>query len=303
MIYKILSIDGGGIRGVYPAQILHNITSKLEINLFDSFDMITGTSTGAIIAAAVALNKEPEKIVDLYNRACSTIFKPKCSIFPRSIRSVFHSVYKTDSLESLLKAEFGGVKLGEIKKPLILPATDISNGVVHVFKSGYSEMFVRDKDVLLCDAILASCSAPTYFDPKKLENYLLADGGLWANNPSMVALTEARKIFGVQMEDMRVLSIGTGSKTSTFGTNIKKSWGLMFGWKNKELVNFFMSINTQSVNNYLELILTKKSNLRINFNTDLPLPLDDCKSIEELKSRADKDFSHRVHDVKEFFEK
>lgn len=298
-----MSIDGGGIRGVYPAHLLYNITSKLDINLIDSLDMITGTSTGAIIAAAVALNKKPEKIVDLYKRACPVIFKPKWSIFPRCIRSVFHSIYTTDSLESLLKAEFGGIKLGEIKKPLILPATDISNGGVHIFKSGYSEKFVRDKNVLLCDAILASCSAPTYFDPKKIENYLLADGGLWANNPSLVALTEARRIFNIQLEDIRVLSIGTGSKNTSYGTNIKKSWGFMFGWKNKELVNFFMSINTQSVNNYLELILNKENILRLNFSTDLPLPLDECKNIEDLMSRADRDFSYRVDDIRKFFHK
>ena len=90
--------------------------------------------------------------------------------------------------------------LGEISTPLMITSSDISTGGVHVFKSRYlkdlGEPYVRDGNVALSEAILASCVAPTYFDPMPVGDFLLADGGLWANNPSIIALTEAVSKFG-----------------------------------------------------------------------------------------------------------
>ena len=81
------------------------------------------------------------------------------------------------------------------------------------------EPYVRDGGVLLSDAILASCSAPAYFDPAHVDNYLLADGGLWANNPSIIALVEAVSKFGQPIEQVRILSVGTGHSASFYGSN------------------------------------------------------------------------------------
>lgn len=301
MAYRILSIDGGGMRGVYPAHFLNCVATKLKINIAEKFDMIAGTSTGAIIAAAIAIDMKPKKIVDLYLESGSKIFQPKKSILPRCLRAAVHSIYNNKSLASLLRQEFGEITLSEIKKPLILPATDIGNGGVHVFKSGYSDNFVRDKDVFLYEALLASCSAPIYFNPTKVSSYLLTDGGLWANNPSLVACTEARKIFNIEFADIKMLSIGTGKKNPTYGVSVNKKWGLITGWKHKELVNFFMSINTQSIANFLKLMLVNGNLLRIDYESDLPLPLDEYRNLGDLISKADKEFSHRAEELKEFF--
>ena len=90
--------------------------------------------------------------------------------------------------------------LGQISAPLIITSSNIATGGVHVFKSRYlaelGEPYVRDRDIPLIEAILASSAAPTYFDPVQVDESLLADGGLWANNPSILAVTEAISKFG-----------------------------------------------------------------------------------------------------------
>lgn len=150
--------------------------------------MIAGTSTGSIIAAGVADGVPAEDIVEMYKSHGGEIFKKKKFFCPgKKLKSMFQpmldSVYDAQYFNKVLTDVFHEKLLGEIVKPLLIPATDIGNGCVHVLKSGYSKEFTRDNKVLVKDAILASCSAPTYFDPHKLGHYLLADGGLWANMP------------------------------------------------------------------------------------------------------------------------
>lgn len=165
--FYILSIDGGGIRGIFPAHILKCIQNRFEIKLLDYFKMIAGTSTGSIIAAAIVCGVDLEKVVNLYKKHGNSIFLKNKSFVPKRFDSACQSRYDKNNLFSLLEDVFGNIKLGEIPTPLLIPATDIGNGGVHVFKSGYSKEFVRDKDVILRDAVIASCSAPTYFDPTK----------------------------------------------------------------------------------------------------------------------------------------
>lgn len=298
--FRILAIDGGGIRGVVPAHILHCLSTRLKVNPASHFDMIAGTSTGSIIAAALACGVAAEKIVELYTKNGAKIFKKKCSYLPEFFRPALHSVYDKSALSELLKETFGEKKLGEISLPLLLPATDIGNGGVHVFKSAYSKDFTRDNDVLVRDAVLASCSAPTYFDPSKVGAYALADGGLWANNPSLAATIDAQRRLGKDLKDVRVLSVGTGHSKTFYGADINRKWGLLSGWRGREFINFLMSLQAQSTHNYLQLILEKHQWLRLNFESDGPLPLDDCSRIDDLISRADLIFTHESASIKTF---
>lgn len=298
-IFKILSIDGGGIRGVYPAHILFCMKNRLgNINISQHFDMIAGTSTGSIIAAAVACEKDPADVLSLYREHGPKIFAKRKSCLPVKYQPAIQSLYSNKHLKIILKSIFEDIKLGEITKPLLLPATDVGNGGVHVFKSGYSRDFTRDQDVLLRDAIMASCSAPTYFNPMKLKEYLLADGGLWANNPSLAAVIDAQRRLNIKLADIRILSIGTGLAKTCYGVDTDKKWGLMNGWKGKEFISFMMSLQGQSTHNYLQLMLQDDQLLRLNFETELPLPLDDCTIIDDLISRADKEFTYKSSAIK-----
>ena len=127
------------------------------------------------------------------------------------------------NLKALLEATFGKVTLGQIKTPLILPSVDIGNGCVHVFKSKYDNHFLRDPGVRVSDAVLASCAAPTYFDPVVIAGkYRLADGGLWANNPSLVAAIEAHYRLQVPLQRVKVLSIGTGKGNAFYPLRLNR---------------------------------------------------------------------------------
>jgi len=304
-LFRILSIDGGGIRGIYPAHILRCIEERLQINLYESFDMIAGTSTGSIIAAGVANGVPAADIVEMYKAHGGDIFKKKKFLCPgKKLKSMFQpmldSVYDAQYLNKVLTEVFHEKLLGEIVKPLLIPSTDIGNGCVHVLKSGYSKEFTRDNNVLVKDAILASCSAPTYFDPHKLGHYLLADGGLWANNPALAAVIDAQRRLEVNQEDIRILTIGTGHSKTVYGTYTSRKWGLINGWKNKEFINFILSLQSQSAMNYLNLQLRPDQIKRIDFETDLPLPMDDVSKIKDLITKADHDFTHDSESIRKF---
>ena len=299
--FKILSIDGGGIRGIFPAHILYCISNRLGIRINEKFDMIAGTSTGSIVAAAIACEIDPSRIVELYREHGADIFSKKKSLLPKNAVSAMWSLYDKNYLRMVLRDTFGDRKLGDINKPLLIPATDIGYGGVHVFKSNYSQNFTRDHHVLVSDAVLASCSAPIYFDPEKVNEYLLADGGLWANNPSLAAVIDAQKRLGIDLSDIRILSLGTGHAKTSYGVNVNRKWGLLRGWKGPEFISFLMSLQAQSTYNYLQLMLDNDQLLRLDFESDLPLPLDDYTTIDDLISRADRVITHQTHEIRNFF--
>lgn len=303
--FRILSIDGGGIRGVYPAHILRCIEERLKINLFETFDMIAGTSTGAIIAAGIASGLNAEILESLYVADGEKIFRKNDFFwFAKKIRSLlsgmFVSAFDNNHLKAVLEKIFGNRCLGEIKKPLILPSTDVGLGCVHVFKSNYSNDFTRDNKVMLRDAVLASCSAPTFFDPHNVGNYFLADGGLWANNPAFVAVIDAQRRLSINREDIKILTVGTGHSKIAYGTDPKRHWGFLSGWRRKEFVNFILSLQSQCAMNYLSLLLKPEQIKRINFETDKTISLDDFSCINDLLNRADHDFTHNSESIRDF---
>lgn len=298
--FNILAIDGGGIRGVFPAHILYCIAQRLGIRIDEHFDMIAGTSTGSIVAAAIACKIDPEKVVYLYREHGAEIFSKRKSWWPMKIRPAIQSLYDSESLKRILQGILGDVKLGDISIPLLLPATDIGYGGVHVFKSGYSKDFTRDKDVFLREAVLASCSAPTYFDPVRVKEYLLADGGLWANNPSLAAVIDAQRRLKIDPSNIRIFSLGTGHAKTCYGVKADRKWGLLNGWKGPEFISFLMSLQAQSTHNYLQLMLKEDQLLRLNFESDCPLPLDDCSAIDDLISNADRTFTHNSPKIRDF---
>jgi len=299
-VFKILSIDGGGIRGVFPAHILKCMTERIGIRINDHFDMIAGTSTGAIIAAAVACQVNPVEIVNMYKEHGRAIFTKRKSWWPSKIRPVFCSLYDSLYLSEVLSDILGDIKLGEVSIPLLLPATDIGCGDVHVFKSSYFQDFTRDKYMLVRDAVVASCSAPTYFDPKRVGEYLLADGGLWANDPSLASIIDAKYRLNIDLKDIRVFSLGTGRAKILYGVKTGRKWGFMRAWRGKEFISFLMSLQGQATHNYLKLLLKENQILRLDFESEHHLPLDDCSAIDDLISRADRIFSHSSTAIRDF---
>lgn len=294
--FTILAIDGGGIRGIYPTYILNQIQENLSVNYSKDFDLIVGTSTGSIIASALAYDIPIEKILYLYEHKGKEIFKKNFFGFGGLVTSK----YKKTALEKQLQEIFGEQKLSEAKTKLLIPSTNIERGEVHVIKSPYKSDFVRDRNVKVADAILASCSAPTFFNPHQVGPYLLADGGLWANNPALVGFIEAVGKLSVRKENIKILSLGTGMGYTGYEINNheKKVWGFLSGWKRTQLIESILSLQSQSAVNMLDVIMPKEQCLRINYKTDKKIHLDNLHVISSLKSRADRDFTHNVKAIK-----
>ncbi|HHX59353.1 MAG TPA: patatin-like phospholipase family protein [Epulopiscium sp.] len=295
--FNILSIDGGGLRGVYAAAILSKIQEELGINYIEEFDLIAGTSTGAIIAAGLTVNVPPSTIVNIYKEQGSFIFKkPFWSglITPK---------YDSTRLKQVLDEVFGDQTFSDVKTGLMVTATNVSDGMPWVFKSLYNERLKRDEGVKLADAVLASCSAPLYFNPFDHNEQLLADGGLWANNPALAALVEALgHNIDVKRYKIRLLSIGTGISVKHYPIEwIAKEWGAT-RW-GIGLIDIIFNMQSFSIEKYLNTIMNKDHYVRINFEVDGSLAIDDIKTIDTLIEKGVNDFYNYRIKIKNLLEK
>ncbi len=305
--FRILCLDGGGIRGLYSAQILKRMKKDCNIDFYNDFDLIVGTSTGSILAGSIVKQIDIEKVIALYVNEGKNIFKKRWL----SRIGLFASKYNPNPLKEQLKAIFKNTTLGDIEKPLLINATDIGNSTQFVFKTtfngqqdsnGNTKELVRDKEILLSDAILASSSAPIFFPPHKIGNFLLADGGLWANSPVLVALAEVKKIFKMEPNDVIIVSIGTGVEENDYHINTKW-WGFLTGWKREKLISMILNLQTKTNNSLLQFLMPKENILRLTYTSDKALPLDDVSQNENLLSKADKDFSDRHSEIQSFINK
>ncbi len=304
--FRILSLDGGGIRGLYSARMLKNIEDKCGVDFYNDFDLIVGTSTGSILAGAIVKKIDLDKVVSLYENEGKNIFKKRW--FCRF--GLFKSKYSPEPLKEQLKSIFGNTTFKDIKKPLLINATDIGNSSQFVFKTtfnnqndadGHKKDLVRDPDIALYDAILASSSAPIFFPPHKVGNFLLADGGLWANSPVLVALAEAKKIFNAEPKDVVIVSIGTGVEENDYHIDTEK-WGFLTGWKRSKLISTILNLQTKVNSSLLNFLMPKENILRLTFTSDKTLPLDDTTQNKNLLSRAGKDFSDRHAEIQTFID-
>lgn len=295
---NILSIDGGGIRGYFSAHILERIQQELGINFSEYFDLIAGTSTGSIIAAALAINHPISEVSKLYEDKGEEIFKPQRFNFG----GIWRAKYSKSALIAELKKVFGDMTLSNTNTKLLIPAIDLVNSQVHVFKSNYLAEFVRDVNVPIKDAVLASCSAPTYFEPTKVDPFLLADGGLWANDPSLVAYVEATGKLKIPAEEVRILSIGTGVGEHYYShENTNSKWGAITGWGGPQIIDLILNLQSKTAGNML-FHLPKGEYLRLNFKRDYKLSLDNVGILPDLKTIAERLFADELKNIKGFFE-
>ena len=197
---------------------------------------------------------------------------------------------------------FGTIKLGDIETPLIINATNVSTGKVHVFKSRYQQyrrnksQYIRDDGIPLYKAVLASCSAPVYFDPVKIDDGLICDGGLWANNPVLVGYTDAINNFQRDHKTIKILSIGTGRIPKFYSPASR--WGLLTGWQREKIVDFAMLCQSQYAENCLNLIMPNNIH-RINPEID-DWSLDNCASVPILKELASSEVANDGEKIKRF---
>jgi patatin-like phospholipase/acyl hydrolase len=238
MSFRILSLDGGGIRGVIPALILAELERRTKQPVAELFDLVAGTSTGGILALGLvrpdAKGKprfRAEDLVQLYEDDGPTIFSRQVWHRIKAIGNLADEKYPNDGIDKVLEARYGDSRLSDALRPVLVTAYDIENREPHFFKSHRA---VKDakRNFLMRDAARATSAAPTYFEPARVRaqkgtpHVALVDGGVYANNPSACALVEAICDFGQHPDDIVLLSLGTGQLTRPIAYDDAKGWGL-----------------------------------------------------------------------------
>ena len=246
-LIRVLSIDGGGIRGLIPGKILESLEAKLksaagpQATIADHFDLIAGTSTGGILACGL-LAPDPEKpgrprysaeeLVKMYVDHGDDIFHiPKLHTLA-SLSGLLEEKYPASGIERVLEKYFGDTELAELVGPALVTAYEI--------ELRRTWFFVRPEDaskaekVKLREVTRATSAAPTFFEPARVHSdgvqYAFVDGGVFANNPALCAFAEARKFeANPKASDLAILSLGTGEHKIPYEYEDAKRWGPI-GW-------------------------------------------------------------------------
>ncbi len=300
----ILSIDGGGIRGILPGVVLAHVEKRLrekdgdQARLSDYFDLIAGTSTGGILTAIyLAPGKDgrpkftAQEAVDLYLKKGDQIFELNFWQKFRSGMSLTDEKYPSEHLEDALKDYLGDTKLSELLKPCLITSYDIFQRKA-VFFNKTDAVNNTVKDFYVRDIARATSAAPTYFETAAIKSlygtpYFLIDGGVFANNPAMCAYAEARTLkFSTDLHhpgkmdkpnarNMMIVSIGTGSKGEPYLYEKARDWGAI-GWI-LPLIDILMSGNSETVNYQLKQL----------FGTIKPATKADYYRLEPEREMAD----------------
>ncbi len=297
--FRVLSIDGGGMRGIVPGEILAKFEIMLkeksgrdDASISDYFDMIAGTSSGGIITAMIlapskADNSRPRfsarETVDLFIKRGGEIFD--YDIFRKLISmDGFHDEkYSAKPLEEIVFSYLDYVKISEFIKPCLIPAYDIEARNTRFFTS-HTAKKNKDEDFYAKDVVRATSSAPTYFEPSRIKSfsgefYTLIDGGMVTNNPAMCAYAEVRSHFGNKAKDMILLSLGTGLDNRPYLYDKVKDWGVL-RWA-RPLVDIMMTGSAEIIHYQMEQLFDavdkSEQYLRVNSElNDISLDIDDA---------------------------
>ena len=213
---KVLAIDGGGIRGLIPALVLAEIESRTGRRMADMVDLIAGTSTGGIIACALAKPSPmpASQIARIYEDEGPEIFSRSLLKKITSVGGFIDERYSSDGLVSTLERHLGDTHMTEATIPLLLTAYDTTGRAIRFMRSEG-----EGSDLTMALAAQATSAAPTYFEPVPIGSQTLVDGGVFAINPAMCAYAEVAGKLDL------LLSLGTGSHTRPLPYKDIKDWG------------------------------------------------------------------------------
>lgn len=254
--YRVLSLDGGGAKGFYTLGVLKEIEAMIGCPLWQKFDLVFGTSTGAIIAALICIGKPVDEIHELYKEHVPKIMKAKSA------------AHKTAALKELGETVFGDLKFDKVKTAIGIVATRWVIERPMIFKGsvaqahGRTGTFTPGFGCTIADAVRASCSAYPFFERTTVvtasgDHVELVDGGYCANNPTLYAIADARLALQVAPEDMRVVSLGVGVYPTPKPRLFSKMWFARY-LESVQLLQKTLEINTQSMDQLRHILFSNE---------------------------------------------
>ena len=296
---RILTIDGGGIKGVFPAAFLATVEDAIGDNIANYFDLIVGTSTGGIIALGLGLGLSAKELLAFYEKHGPTIFKGNRGL--RWLRWLVTSKYSKTPLENALRSCFGEKRLGDSKKRLVIPSLNLGNGEVHIYKTAHHPRLGMDYKESAVDVAMATASAPTYFPThRSIAGIPLIDGGLWANNPVGMAVVEAITLLNWPRDSLKVLSVGC--TTEPLNVNLGRRTSLGGAYWAFKLLDVFMHVQSHASLGTALLLAGHDDVTRIDQNVPRRrFSLDGIKEIDSLKGSGAAKARHALPELREVF--
>lgn len=284
--FRILSIDGGGIRGVFPAAVLAELENRFLNggSIANHFDMIAGTSTGGIIALALAHGMTAQQALNIYLERGEYIFPPAAGIgkVSRVLRWLFKPKHNQAALKEELLRIFGDKVLDSAVTRLVIPSFEGRHGEPFLYKTPHHPDYQKDRHKKFAHVALHTTAAPSYYPGVEVDGYVMIDGGIWANNPVMNALVDALACYDLAREDVRILSLGTGEATFTIDERVRN--GGVKDWAFLRAFNAASRAQSRNALGQAYLLAGKNNVTRIDVpESDSPIALDDVqRSIREL---------------------
>jgi len=285
--FNILAVSGGGFLGLFAASVLARLEAQVGEPLARRFDLIAGTSVGAVLAASLACELPMADVVELFQEHGPEVFSPRelpsgpvARLLDLS-RSVLGPKYTGVALRDALEQRLGTRTMADTLHPLLLPAVNVTRCVSKVFKSPHARGSRGDERVRLLDATLASCAAPAYFPSVEIDGELFADGGLFAVAPDQVALHEAQHFMGIDPAQVRMVSVGTATMGYQPGGGVDDDAGAV-GWlSGGRLILTLIAVQQQHVLAMMEDRLGPRY-LRL----DAPWPRDGALGVDVATDKA-----------------
>lgn len=265
--FKILSIDGGGIKGLFSARVLGEI-ENLHGPLTEYFDMLCGTSTGGLIALALAAGKSATEVVEFYKEWGPRIFPT--GMIGRTWRNfrfyVAGGKYGDKNLKQAAAHILGEKQMCDANSYLCIPTVNLTTASPWVFKTDHDATLTRDSNIPMVDVALATSAAPFYFPvavSSSVPGGYYVDGGLWANNPAFVGLLEGCRYFagnGKRYQRVRILSVPSASPNAGRAAKGRRRLSLLSSGKEISTVAF--ETQQKSAENFIRML---ESSLQVPF--------------------------------------
>jgi patatin-like phospholipase/acyl hydrolase len=296
---RVVTLDGGGILGAFTAGVLDGLLQRAQqdeeraaraekrkakpVRLLDYIDLLAGTSTGGIIAIALAMGSSPSEVCAFYQMHGPKIF-PRDWLGLRTLTHLLRYRYRPDPLREALKSIIGARPLKSAGCALVIPAVDVVAGKIWLFKTDHhSSGQWATPDVSAVDAAMATAAAPTYFPAHTIPGVgTFVDGGLWAYSPTTVALTEAIAYLGYDLDEIRMLSISTTSVP--FFLSRSKRVGGVIGWA-KPAVDAMMRFQAEGSWGVAKSLLTLRGGAYNRIDHIAPreiFTLDNARMVNDL---------------------
>jgi uncharacterized protein len=293
---RVLSIDGGGIRGLIPALVLAEVEKRSGKRVFELFDLIAGTSTGGILACALcAPDPLPaEQLVGLYEDEGPNIFERSIWQRIRSAEGLLDEKYDSAALDHALERFLSDKRLAESKPDLLVPAYNMGDPGPYFFKSRKARE--EGEDFRLSDVARATAAAPTYFQAAELKGQALVDGGVFAANPAMCAFAEVMRFQPTA--EVFLLSLGTGQRTRKRSYEEIEGWGLV-EWA-KPILDVVFDGVSDAVDYQLRHALDEGKYWRLQVELDMASDdLDDASesNLRQLRAQAERLIAERSADI------